>query len=436
VFLHDEFRAAVSGAVYRRPQRARAAAGLGGLLLGAYLPCTAAQELAAGADASMAGFYGAYPMSREGSGTSWQPESTPLSGLQQMSGPWMQMVHGFVNLIYDEQGGPRGATKTFSSSMLMLMARRELTDGAFGARLMLSADPVMGKSGYPLLFQSGESADGHTPLIDRQHPHDLLMEAALTYSHELNKDGALFVYAGLPGEPALGPQTFMHRLSGMDNPEAPLGHHWLDSTHISWGVVTAGYTFKQLKLEASGFNGREPDENRYNIELRPLDSYAARITYNPTANLSLQASFGRLASPEQLEPDVSVRRSTASVSYNAPVGVWWQTTVAFGHNSPSSGAGSNAWLLESALKPAPGHTLFARLERVDKDELFLPGEPLFGRSFTIEKLSVGYIYDLLRWGALDLGLGGLISSYSFPSTLNETYSFRPTSFMVFVRARL
>jgi hypothetical protein len=228
----------------------------------------------------------------------------------------------------------------------------------------------------------------------------------------------------------------MHRLSGMDNPEAPLGHHWLDSTHISWGVVTAGYSFKQLKLEASGFNGREPDENRYNIELRPLDSYAARVTYNPTANLSMQASFGRLASPEQLEPDVSVRRSTASVSYNAPVGVWWQTTVAFGHNSPSSGAGSNAWLLESALKPAPAHTLFARLERVDKDELFLPGEPLFGHSFTIGKLSVGYIYDFLRWGALDLGLGGLISSYSFPSTLNETYSFRPTSFMVFVRARL
>ena len=230
----------------------------------------------------------------------------------------MQMVHGFVNLVYDEQGGPRGATKTFSSSMLMLMARRELTDGAFGARLMLSADPLMGKSGYPLLFQTGESADGHTPLIDRQHPHDLLMEAALTYSHELNREGAVFVYAGLPGEPALGPPTFMHRLSGMDNPEAPLGHHWLDSTHISWGVVSAGYTWKQLRLEASGFNGREPDENRYNIELRSLDSYAARLSYNPTANLSMQASFGRLASPEQLEPDVSVRRSTASVSYNAP----------------------------------------------------------------------------------------------------------------------
>ena len=112
----------------------------------------------------------------------------------------------------------------------------------------------------------------------------------------------------------------------------------------------------------------------------------------------MQASFGRLASPEQLEPDVSVRRSTASVSYNAPVGVWWQTTFAFGHNSPSSGAGSNAWLLESALKPALAHTLFARLERVDKDELFLPGEPLFGHSFTIEKLSVGYIYDFLRCG--------------------------------------
>jgi hypothetical protein len=375
-------------------------------------------------------------MSREGSGTSWQPDSTPISGLQEMSGPWMHMVHGFANLIYDDQGGPRGATKTFSSSMLMFMARRELTDAAFGVRLMVSADPLMGKSGYPLLFQTGETADGRTPLIDRQHPHDLLMEAALTYSHDLSKEASVFVYAGLPGEPALGPETFMHRLSAMDNPEAPLGHHWLDSTHISWGVVTAGYTWKQLKLEASGFNGREPDENRYNIELRSLDSYAARLSYNPTASLSMQASFGRLASPEQLEPDVSVRRSTLSVSYNAPVGVWWQTTFAFGHNSPSSGAGSNAWLIESALKPAAAHTLFARLERVDKDELFLPGDALFGGSFTIEKLSVGYIYDFLRLGALDLGLGGLISTYSFPQSLNATYGFRPTSFMVFVRARL
>jgi hypothetical protein len=382
------------------------------------------------------GLYGPYSMRREGSGSSWQPDSTPMDGFMRMSGAWMGMIHGFGDLIYDDQGGPRGATQTFSTGMLMLMARRELTDGAFGLRLMLSSDPFMGKRGYPLLFQTGETADGKTPLIDRQHPHDLLMEAAATYSRDLTRHSSAFLYVGLPGEPALGPEAFMHRLSGMDNPEAPLGHHWLDSTHVSWGVVTGGYTWAGLKLEASAFNGREPDQYHYEIETRSLDSYALRTTYNPTPDLSMQGSFGRLASPEQLAPNISVRRSTASVTYNAPLATWWQTTLAFGHNSPSSGAGSDAWLLESALKLAPAHTLFARFERVGKDELFLPGEPLFGPTFTIEKLSLGYLYDFLHWDALNLGLGGLVSLYSYPSALNVAYGSSPTSFMVFLRARL
>ena len=359
-----------------------------------------------------------------------------MSGLHTMRGAWMTMVHGQADFAYDEQRGPRGATQSFSTSMLMFMARRELSDGAFGLRVMASTDPLMGRRGYPLLFQTGETANGRDPLVDRQHPHDLLMEAAATYRLNLSPQSSLFVYAGLPGTPALGPNAFMHRLSGMDNPEAPLSHHWLDSTHVSWGVVTGGYTWKALRLEASVFNGREPDQDRYNIELRSLDSYAARVSYNPTRDWSLQGSFGRFASPEQLQQRVSVRRSTASASYNAPLAQWWQTTLAWGHNAASAGQASDAWLLESALKLAGAHTLFGRLERVAKDELFLPGAALNGRSFAISKLSLGYIRDFARLGALDLGLGGLISTYSYPSTLNAAYGSRPTSFMVFVRARL
>lgn len=411
---------------------------LGAAALGAHAAVALPAELPDTADMGMpmAALLGPYAMTREGSGTSWAPDSTPMSGLMSMQGPWSGMLHGFANLIYDDQGGPRGDTQTFSTSMLMLMARRELTDGAFGLRLMLSGDPFMGKRGYPLLFQTGETADGTTPLIDRQHPHDLLMEAAATYSRDFTPHSAAFLYVGLPGEPALGPEAFMHRLSGMDNPEAPLSHHWLDSTHVAWGVVTGGYTWTLLKLEGSAFNGREPDQFHYNIETRGLDSYSARATVNPTANLSMQASFGRLASPEQLEPDVSVRRTTVSVTYNAPLASWWQTTCAFGHNSPSQGAGSNAWLLESALKLGLAHTVFARAERVGKDELFLPGQPLYGPTYTIEKLSVGYIHDFVQLSALNLGLGGLVSTYSYPAALNAAYGYRPTSFMVFVRARL
>jgi hypothetical protein len=384
----------------------------------------------------MRGFDGPYAMTREGSGTSWQPDSTPMVGPHAMYGEWLTMLHGMADLIDDHQGGPRGATQTFSSSVLMFMARRALSQGACGIHAMASGDPTMGASGYPLLFQTGETADGHTPLIDRQHPHNLLMEAAVSCSRDLGTQSSLFIYAGAPGEPALGPNAFMHRLSGMDNPEAPLSHHWLDSTHISGGVVTGGYSFSVLQLELSAFNGREPDQHRYEVEVRGLDSYAARLSYNPTPAWSMQVSSGRLASPEQLEPGVSVRRSTASASYDAPLGTWWQTTLAWGRNSPSSGQASDAWLLESAFKLGAAHTLFGRLERVGKDELFVPGEPLYGPTYTINKLSLGYIYDFLQFGPLQLGLGGLASGYRYAAVLDSAYGTHPLSFMVFVRARL
>jgi hypothetical protein len=386
---------------------------------------------------SMAGLYGAYDMQREASGTSWQPDTTPMDGIHSLQGEWMTMLDGYLDSLYDDQGGPRGATETTSTSMLMFMARRQLSGGAFGLHLMISAEPTMGASGYPLLFQTGETANGSVPLIDRQHPHNLLMEAAATYSRDLTAVSSVFIYAGPAGEPALGPTAFMHRLSGMDNPEAPITHHWLDSTHVTFGVVTAGYVWRDLKLDASAFNGREPDQHRYDIELRPLDSYSARLTWNPATALSMQVSSGRLASPEQLEPDVAVRRTTASVSYNAPLaGEWWQTTLAWGHNSPSQGLSSSGWLIESAMKMTAAQTVFARAERVAKDELFLAGTPLYGGNFTVEKLSVGYIYDFLHFEALAVGVGGLASTYSFPAALNAAYGYRPTSWMLFVRARL
>jgi hypothetical protein len=385
----------------------------------------------------MSGLYGRYDMTRESSGTSWQPDSTPMEGIHGMEGAWLTMLHGFVDAIYDRQGGRRGNSQSFSTSMLMLMARRELGDGAFGVRLMASGEPLMGASGYPLILQTGETADGRVPLIDRQHPHNLLVEAAVTYSRELAPASSVFLYAGPAGEPALGPDTFTHRLSGMDNPEAPLTHHWLDSTHVTFGVVTAGYVWRQLKLDASVFNGREPDQHRYDVELRPLDSWSARLAWNPTRDCSMQLSTARLASPEQLEPAIAVHRTTASVSYNAPyAGGWWQTTLAWGRNSPSQGPAGSGWLLESALSLTAAQTLFGRAEQVAKDELFLAGAPLAGENFTVGKLSLGYIYDFLERGALRVGIGGLASTYRYPGALNPAYGYRPASYLLFLRARL
>lgn len=391
---------------------------------------------AADAPPEMSGLYGNYPMTREGSGTSWEPDASAMAGRHQMGERWMVMEHGFAALVYDEQGGPRGASETFSTSMLMLMARRELGEGALGLRLMLSGDPLMGARGYPLLFQTGETADGRTPLIDRQHPHDLVMEAALSYQHALGSGRSLFIYAGLPGEPALGPDAFVHRPSAQDNPEAPLAHHWLDSTHITWGVATLGYVQGAVKLELSGFNGREPDQHRYDIETHGFDSWSARLSVNPTPRWSAQVSTGRLASPEQLAPEVSVRRTTVSVSYAAPLAREWSSTLAFGHNAPSQGGASDAWLLESSLRLGRRHTVFARAENVGKDELFVAPAPRAAELFHVSKLSAGYVFDFAALGELRLGLGALLSAYRSPGALASTYGAHPRSSMVFLRVRL
>lgn len=386
---------------------------------------------------SMHGMYGAYPIAREASGTSWQPDATPMLGIHGMSGAWSAMWHGFVNVIYDHQGGPRGDNKTFSESMLMGMAQRSLAGGTLGLRGMVSLDPLMGKRGYPLLFQTGETADGQTPLIDRQHPHDLLMELAASYSRPLSTTSSVFAYLGLPGEPALGPPAYMHRLSGMDNPEAPLTHHWLDSTHITFGVVTLGLVWRNVKAEASAFNGREPDERRWNIETRKLDSTSARLSWNPAPAWSMQVSHGWLDSPELLEPEVSVRRTTASVSHQQDFAAnRLQTTLAWGRNRKQPGNITDGWLLESALKLKERYTLFGRIERVENDELFPEGEALHGQTFKVGKLSLGAIDDFGRVGRARIGIGGLVSRFAVPSALKGVYGSNPTAYMVFLRVRL
>ncbi|MGZ8364677.1 MAG: hypothetical protein ACXW3D_11375, partial [Caulobacteraceae bacterium] len=217
--------------------------------------------------AEMTGNLGAYAINRDASGTAWQPDVSPHGGFHTMSGDWTVMAHATLNGVYSWQEGPRGDEKTFASGMIMASAKRTLANSdSLTLRAMLSPDPFMGAEGYPLLLATGETANGVTHLVDRQHPHDLFMELSATYAHQITERDSVFVYAGLPGEPAFGPPAFMHRLSIMDSPEAPISHHWLDSTHITFGVVTAGFVHDTWKIEASAFKGREPDEHRYDIE--------------------------------------------------------------------------------------------------------------------------------------------------------------------------
>ncbi|HKI06023.1 MAG TPA: hypothetical protein VKK31_28855 [Thermoanaerobaculia bacterium] len=396
----------------------------------------------------MPGLLGPYGMSREASGTAWQPDSAPHMGIHTNRGPWDLMVHGFATLIYDDQDGPRGDQKTFSENMLMGMASRPLGPGRLGLRTMLSAEPLtIGKEGYPLLFQTGETANGVDPLVDRQHPHDLFMELSASYSLPLGEKDSAFVYLGLPGEPALGPATFMHRFSGMENPEAPLSHHWLDSTHITYGVATLGWIRNNVKLEGSVFTGREPDENRDGIESPKMDSWSLRASWNPSPDWSFQVSRGHLKGPEQLEPETDLDRTTASAAYNRPLANGnWQTTLAWGRND-RDGTATDALLLESAAT-CRRHTLFGRAERLENDELFGHGhegevpdddhgqEGSEGEAFTVGKISLGYIYDAIlgdRWRG---GIGLLGSVALVPEDLKTVYGDTPVSWMAFLRVKI
>jgi hypothetical protein len=389
-----------------------------------------------GGMAMMAGQLGGYSMMRDSSGTAWQPDSTPMDGFAWRSGGWTGMAHGYADFVYDRQNGPRGDTKTFSESMLMVMAQHAAGPGTLTLRSMLSLDPAMGADGYPLLLQTGETANGLSPLVDRQHPHDLFMELAGVYSLPLDARASAFLYVGYPGEPALGPTTFMHRFSGMDDPAAPITHHWLDSTHISYGVVTTGLVVGRWKLEGSVFNGREPDQYRWNFDPLRLDSYSGRVSWNPTPDWALQASYGEIRSPEQLTPNVSQRRVTTSATYNKPLAHGnWQTTFAWGRNYNEPGHVLDGFLLESALNLGR-HTFFARAENAQKDELFLPPSPLDGRVFGVSEATLGYVYDIPLAHHLALGLGVQGTLDALPSTLSFAYGDDPTGFMPFVRLKL
>jgi hypothetical protein len=395
----------------------------------------------------MSGALGPYPAARDASGTAWQPDTVSVHGGHAMAGRWMLMGHALLNGVYSWQEGPRGDEKAFVAGMVMGAARRDFADGSvLNLRAMLSPDPFMGARGYPLLLAAGETADGEHPLVDRQHPHDMFMELSASYSRRLSDKASVFGYAGLPGEPAFGPPAFMHRLSAMDSPEAPITHHWLDSTHIVFGVLTAGVVYDRWKFEASRFKGREPDEYRYDIEAPELDSTAVRVSWNPAQRLSLQGSWADIESPEALEPELDERRWSASAIYTVPLGAgWWSTTAAWGRKDRSDGATLDAWLLESAVRPNEAWTVFARLERIETDELDAEhhheGEVAsagggHGEPRTVSKASIGAVRDWPLAGSAKVGVGALVSRNWVPAELEESYGGDPWGAMGFVRLKL
>lgn len=396
------------------------------------------------------------PMSRLASGTSWQPDATPMEAVHAQAGGWNLMLHGNAYVRYTAQdifgAGDRGDSQFGMPNWIMGMASRSIgSGGLFGARAMLSLDPItVGGNGYPLLFQTGETFEGE-PLIDRQHPHDLFSELAVSYGQQIGDKVGVFAYFGLPGEPALGPTAFMHRASAMHLPDSPLGHHWQDATHIDFGVATLGVRYGDVKLDGSIFTGREPDENRYGIDTPRFDSYSLRLTANPTDRLSLQVSRGFLKSPEALSPDEDVWRTTASLMYNTLFAARgsWANTLVWGLNQPAGdepgGHGTlNSLLAESDLDFGP-NAVYTRLEWVQKDahELGLEpgifeGDPLLiqfaeDEKFNIGAWTLGFAHDVATFGSFKAMVGVQASVYRIPSDLKPVYGDFPVSGQVYLR---
>jgi hypothetical protein len=367
---------------------------------------------------------------REGSGTSWLPEQSPMYAGHAHAGDWELMWHGNLFLQYINESGAEhhGAHQAGSINWAMGMARRRVGTGRVGVRTMLSLEPwTIHGCGYPDLLATGEFCDGDT-IHDRQHPHDLFMELALEYERPLRGSLRWFAYGGPAGEPALGPVAFPHRVSALANPIAPIGHHWLDATHITFGVITTGVRSSRWSGEASVFNGREPDENRTDVDFGALDSYSARVSIALRPSTVLQVSAGRLNDAEQ-EPGLptnDVTRVTASASYHRAVSTstLWASTLAWGMNDEPLYT-THALLVESALSHQNRHVGFMRVEIVGKPAHDLHvHEAGLTDVFTVGKIQLGYTHYLRPSRGLQFGMGGSFSASLVPSALAPRYDGR------------
>ena len=377
------------------------------------------------------------------SGTSAEPNSTPVPMLMTAKGGWMLMFHANAFVIDEQQSSPRGGNKFFSTNWFMGMVQRPLGPGVFTGRAMLSLEPAtVTQRRYPLLFQQGETAFGK-PIVDGQHPHDLVMEIAALYDLRLGSRGLLSFYFAPIGDPAMGPVAYPHRSSASEDPLAALGHHQEDSTHIADDVITVGLAYRIARIEASGFQGREPDENRWNIDQGKIDSWSTRLTLQPGKNWSGQFSYARIKSPEALFPNEDQGRMTASVQYNRPLHDGnWTSTILWGRTrSLQDHSIFNSYALESTVRFRVRNYAWTRIENVDRSNELILGENPLPPNFQeqpiarVQAYTFGYDRDIDLIPHVASALGVQVTAYGVGEKLKPTHGSRPAGIAVFVRIR-
>ncbi|MEB3197987.1 MAG: SCO family protein [Candidatus Sericytochromatia bacterium] len=374
-----------------------------------------------------------------GSGTSVLPATTPMRMWAFKTGSWLWMAHLDAVAGFTQQTGPRGGSSHVAENWQMLMGSRYLGPGLLDVRMMTSLEPFTTPlGGTPQLFQSGETFQNR-PLLDRQHPHDLLGELSARYTWTPSPLLSVFAYGGLAGEPALGPAAYMHRPSSADNHWAPLGHHYQDATHVSYGVVTTGARLGAWQWEASAFNGREPDENRFDIDWGPLDSWSTRLSWFPGRHWVAQLSHGYLRSPSPSHPGDEARTSASLTSVaNTALGRWSNTLV-WGQNAEFESAVAppdvrQSYALESQLDWAGRHHAYGRYELLDRAGL-PPRAPASHTAVRVNALTLGYTQDLGPIDRWALGLGGDVTVYSLEALTRGAYGENPLMARVFLRLR-
>ncbi len=358
---------------------------------------------------------------------------------EQASRGWMPMWDGVVFGTFIKQTGVRGGSQFRSQNWLMLMAHRQVGTGTLTLNGMFSVEPAtVGAAGYLELFQHGEAYKG-LPVVDAQHPHDAFMQLEAAFAQPIGKT-TLLISGGPSSSPALGPPAFMHRLSASEIPTAPLTHHTFDSTHVTFGVATVGVRRGWFTLEASAFQGREPDWKRWDLNLGAFDSGSARLTVRPHPELEFQLSRGRLIQPEELEPG-NQNRTNGSLS-------WTRTHADGGFTAITllSGRVSRTYSWTGAFVAEGTHwmgntAVFGRYEGtgVESEHLLFPGfvhSPHPGELVDkLHALTTGVTRRLFTQAGMDVALGGDVTFYKVPARLLDAYGSRPIGAHVTLRIR-